>query len=125
MTDHIQYEEALEKELLQITHDLKELGIHNPEVPEDWIATPGEVVDSEPDENIAADRSEDWQERRATLSALETRFNNINRALLKIEGGKYGICEICGDAIEEDRLRANPAARTNKEHINDETNLPA
>jgi len=125
MTDFTKYNEALKTELLQIVDDLKKIGIHNPSVKEDWIATPGEIIDAEPDENIAADRSEDWQERRATLATLETRYNNINRALKKIADGTYGMCEICGDAIEEDRLAVNPAARTNKAHINDEAQLPA
>ena len=117
------YKKILEKELVQITAELKTLGIKNPNNPSDWIATPGEISDAEPDENIAADRSEDWQERRGTITALEIRFNNITRALLKIKNGTYGICEICGDPIEEDRLKANPAARTNKAHINDEALL--
>jgi len=124
MTDHTKYKGALESALLEMTTDLKELGIHNPQVEKDWIATPGEKADGEPDENIAADRSEDWQERRATVATLETRYNNIVRALQKIEEGTYGVCEICGDPIEADRLAVNPAARTNKVHINDEVQLP-
>lgn len=124
MTDITLYKDALEKELAQLVTDLQGLGIHNPNVPSDWIATPGEVTDAEPDENVAADRSEDWQERRGTVATLEARYNNINRALLKIENNTYGMCEICGDPIEADRLEANPAARTNKAHINDEASLP-
>jgi len=125
MTDTTQYKKILESQLTQITTDLQELGIHNPKIKEDWVAIPDEVIDAEPDENIASDRREDWQERRGTLATLETRYNNINRALEKIENGTYGVCEICGEPIEEDRLGANPAARTNKAHINDEAQLPA
>lgn len=125
MMNTTHYKELLEAQRVQITTDLKGLGIHNPEIKEDWIATPGEKIDAEPDENIAADRREDWQEHRATLSALEARYNNINRALKKIEDGVFGTCEICGESIEEDRLDVNPAARTNKAHINDEADLPA
>ena len=125
MTDIKKYEESLQLDLTQITDDLKELGIHNPQINEDWIATPGGDIDTEPDANIAADRAEDWAERRATLATLETRFNNINRALKKIEEGTYGICEIGNEPIEEDRLAFHPSARTCKAHINDETQLPA
>lgn len=125
MIDTSTFKAQLESELAQITADLKDLGIHNPEVQEDWIATPQDVSTQEADENVSADRTEDWLERNATLSALETRYNGIRRALQKIESGTYGICEISGEEIEEDRLRANPAARTCKAHINDEQDLPA
>ena len=39
------------------------------------------------------------------------------RELKKIEEGSFGVCEINGDKIEEDRLLANPAARTCKKHL--------
>lgn len=115
----------LETELAQITTDLNALGIHNPEVEEDWVAIPQDVATQEADENVSADRTEDWLERNGTLAALETRYNNITRALEKISNGTYGVCEISGEQIEEDRLEANPAARTCKAHINDEQDLPA
>lgn len=117
-------QQQLIDEQKQITHDLQELGIQTPGTPEDWIATPEAASTIEADPNLVADRSEDWQAKQAEVDALETRLNNINRALKKIETGRYGICEISGDAIEEDRLCANPAARTNKAHMNEEATLP-
>lgn len=116
---------ALETQLADVKEELAQLGIHNPEVPEDWIATPGEEIDAEADENVAADRVEEWDERRATLAVLETRYNNIVRALAKIGENTYGICEVAGEEIEEERLRANPAARTCMAHKDDESSLPA
>lgn len=114
--DLTQQKQALEKMLSRVTEALRELGIHNPNVPEDWIAVPDEKSDAEPDSNIAADRVEEWDERRATLSVLETEYNDIIRALEKIENNTYGICEISGEPIEEERLRAYPAARTTAKH---------
>jgi len=119
------YKEKLQQELKELTDELGDLGIHNPQVKEDWIALPQDVETSEADENVGADRAEDWLERTATLGALETRYNNITRALGKIEDGSYGVCELCGASIESDRLDANPAARTCKAHINDEQDLGA
>lgn len=113
----------LEEMLEEVTAELKTLGIHNPLVDADWIATPAEEMDREPDLNEAADRVEDWEERRATLSVLETRYNNIKRALEKIEAGTYGICEISGEPIEEERLAAYPAARTKREYADNERNF--
>jgi len=34
----------------------------------------------------------------------------IDEALRKIENGTYGICELCGNEIEEERLKARPVA---------------
>lgn len=113
----------LEADLNAVTNELRSLGIHNPEVPEDWIATPSEQMDAEPDSNVAADRVEDWDERRATLSVLETRYNNIMRALKKIEDGTYGTCEVSGEPIEPERLAAYPAARTCMAHADEESKL--
>jgi RNA polymerase-binding transcription factor DksA len=51
---------------------------------------------------------------------LEVRYNEIKSALKKIEEsapGAYGLCEVGGEQIEEDRLEANPAARTCKAHM--------
>ncbi|MGQ0793246.1 MAG: TraR/DksA family transcriptional regulator [Deltaproteobacteria bacterium] len=35
----------------------------------------------------------------------------IDEALRKIEDGSYGVCDICGDDVGEDRLRAMPFAK--------------
>ena len=51
------------------------------------------------------------------LKELEIRYNDIKDALDKIEKNKYGICEVSGEEIEEERLIANPAARTCKAHM--------
>ena len=39
-------------------------------------------------------------------------IGDIDAALERIKKGTYGACEACGNAIEEARLEANPAART-------------
>ena len=38
-------------------------------------------------------------------------LEEIEDALLRIELGEYGICEVCGRPIELDRLEVMPAAR--------------
>lgn len=124
MTDHNAMKARLEQMLAELTSELNELGIHNPAVAEDWIATPDGVATGEADPNVSADRAEDWEQKRVVLTELEARFNNVNRAIAKFDAGTYGVCEISGEAIEADRLEANPAARTCKAHINDEQSLP-
>jgi len=120
---HENHKAALEALLAQVTEELQSIGVHNPENEADWVATPGEGSD-EADTNDVADNAEEWEERAATLALLETRWNDIRRALSKMENGTYGICEISGEPIEEERLAANPAARTCIAHREDESTLP-
>jgi RNA polymerase-binding transcription factor DksA len=116
-------EQALAVMLDEVTRDLKEVGIHNPDNENDWIAVPGETAD-DPDMIDVADAGEEWEERASTLALLETRWNNIRRALKKIDQGTYGTCEICSNPIEDARLDANPSARTCIAHREDESILP-
>ena len=123
--DTTAYKAKLEDELERVTDELKTLGVHNPDNPDDWVATPeDETGESEADENIVADRIESLDERVSTLALLETEYNNINVALKKIEGGTFGICEVGGEAIEPDRLDALPSARTCIAHKEEEAILP-
>ena len=110
----------LEEELDKLNTEMKELGVKNPEVKGDWVERANDLDTVSADLNDVADRTEEYDERRATLATLEGRYNNIRLALKKITDGNYGICEVSGEPIEEDRLEANPAARTCKAHM-DET----
>lgn len=65
-------------------------------------------------ENIElANSLESESNKEVVLNQLENRLIDVVRAMGKIESGTYGICEISGEQIEEARLKANPAARTN------------
>lgn len=121
--DTLKYKEQLEANLTELQKELSSIGIHDPSNPQSWIAIPEGVDANEPDIDMVADVVEDWDERRATVAALETEYNNITRALEKLAHGAYGTCEVCGAPIEEDRLGADPAARTDKAHMNDEATL--
>jgi RNA polymerase-binding transcription factor DksA len=83
-----------------------------------WEATPDTDMMNQSDDNDAADRFEDFEERTSMLNTLQARLTDVKDALIKIENGKFGICEVSGEKIEDDRLEANPAARTNKAHMN-------
>lgn len=47
---------------------------------------------------------------------LETRIEEVEAALARIDEGSYGRCEVCGKDIEPERLEARPATRYCKEH---------
>ena len=73
-------------------------------------AEPGDVqFDEESGEGGTAtvDRERDLALSAQALNAVE----EINYALHKIETGRYGVCEGCGQLIVKDRLEALPYAR--------------
>ncbi len=117
------YTHALQAELDALILELKSVGIHNPENPSEWIAVPDGVDASQSDSDLLADVVEEWDERAALVATLERRYNDITRALEKVNAGTFGNCEVCGAAIEPERLDANPSARTCKAHMNDESTL--
>jgi len=118
-----EFKTQLETELKQVTEELQRIATLNQETG-DWVAVPDPTELDSADENVEADAVEEWNERRALMVQLETRYRNIVRALEKIEADTFGICEISGQPIEEERLRINPAARTNLANMDREKELP-
>ncbi len=113
------FKEKLSEELALIEQELGELGFKNKATGE-WEAT-GDTLDvTTPmaDSNESADQLEEYEERREETDALQARHSEVKHALEKIERGTYGACEEGADhPIEEERLEANPAARTCKRHM--------
>lgn len=122
MSQH-EFKEKLEQELKTVVLELQTIAAQSPETG-DWVAIPDTTDNFSADSNVQADTTEEWNTRRAIVSQLETRYQNITRALTKIEDGTYGICEISGSPIEPERLAVYPAARTNIENADCEKELP-
>ena len=108
------YKIKLEEEKKLLMEELGSLG--KVDKTGDWEATPEVSLKNQDveDDGDMAERSEDYEERSSVLDPLEIRLADVNKALSKIEKGDYGICESCGNNIEEDRLEANPSAKTCK-----------
>ncbi|MCX7820340.1 MAG: TraR/DksA family transcriptional regulator [Brevinematales bacterium] len=52
------------------------------------------------------------------LSASQKKMlEEIRRALQRIKDGTYGVCQVCGSEIEEERLEAIPYADKCKKHM--------
>lgn len=117
------YQSKLTQMLDDVVMELKSVGIHNPQNEADWIAVPEGVDANQADSDLVADVVEEWDERASLVATLEHQYNDITRALSKLKEGTFGICEIGQEHIEEDRLAANPSARTCKAHMNDEGSL--
>lgn len=116
-TDTQKFKQKLEKELADLEKDLKTVGRVNPANPKDWEALPPTKTLDESDPVDVADDIEKYEENTAVLKQLEIRYNEVKKALEKMENGSYGKCDICGKEIEPERLLANPAATVCKTHI--------
>lgn len=111
------FKERLVAEKATLEAELLTVGRRNPSNPADWEPVPQEVG-QESDPNDQADLMEGLGDNTAILRDLENRYNDVLAALARIEDGTYGVCSVSGEAIEEDRLEAEPAARTCKAHLN-------
>ncbi len=63
----------------------------------------------------SVDAAADIYEREKTLAIIQTleeKLAAIGRALKATERGVYGICEVCGQAIDPGRLEVMPHTRT-------------
>lgn len=112
--DH--FKRKLETEKAELLSQLAEVGRRNPDNPSDWEAKPSEPGESA-DENVAADNIEEYEDNAAILNTLEARLKGVRSGLDKIKHNVYGTCQVCNKEIGLDRLEANPAARTCKEHM--------
>lgn len=74
---------------------------------------------SVPDQH-PADVASELLERSVDFSVLEmteAALKEVEAALRRLEKGKYGICEVCGEPIDEARLEILPEARYCVEHV--------
>lgn len=113
----------LEDELARIEGELATVGRKNPDNPADWQPVPPAQDDAATESDEIADKIEDFEQNTAILKQLEIQHTGIKMALERIANGTYGKCEISGEDIEEDRLDANPSARTCKAHMAEESTL--
>ncbi|MEX0919262.1 MAG: TraR/DksA C4-type zinc finger protein [Parcubacteria group bacterium] len=111
------FKEMLLSEKKLVEKELEDVGQRNPDNPDDWEPKPARTGTPQADENTAADSIEDYKDNTAILNTLETRYKEITSALERIESGTYGLCEVCGKEIDEERLTANPSAPTCREHM--------
>lgn len=65
------------------------------------------------DEHVADLGTETFEREKAEsiLIATEAHLADVERAVAKLEEGRYGICETCGRPIPDERLEARPATR--------------
>lgn len=108
-TEH--FAEMLTEEKKKLESEMSSIGRKNSCVPDDWEAVPQETG-AEPDSIDHASDVTLNEENSAILADLEARYDTVLFAEKRIVEGTYGVCEVCGETIEEERLVADPAATT-------------
>jgi RNA polymerase-binding transcription factor DksA len=73
----------------------------------------GDQVDPEEDE---ADESVAADEQVGIRDEIRSRLEDVRSALNKIKNDNYGVCEECGEPIEEEILEIVPESRLCKKH---------
>jgi len=98
------FEERLQRERARL------LGSTQPDAPSDMpgLADPGDAADVAKEQVERATRNTLTEGDRAQLA-------QVNRALLKLAEGSYGLSDLTGDPIPIARLEALPWATTNVE----------
>ena len=118
-TDTSTYKEKLQAEREVVEEQLQKIGVKNNLNPNAWEAAEKDLNDEEPsDRTETAETLTEYGDDVMIVNSLKARLMEINDALEAIEQGKHGICKVCIQNIENDRLDANPAASTCKAHMN-------
>lgn len=112
MTNIHELKNMLLEERTRLIAELSGVGHKNPEIEGDWEPSAPDLNNPTADINDVADSIEAFEGNAAIEVELEARLLEVESALARIEANTYGICRICGTAIEEARLHANPAAPT-------------
>lgn len=114
--DYSIFKSRLEEERQKLINDLSSLGVQDKRNKDDWSATEDFDID-QADEGEVAEVEEEFSKNKALILSLNTRLKEVNSALKKIDDGTYGVCSVCNNPIESDRLEANPASITCKLHM--------
>lgn len=118
-TNITEFKNMLLAEKARIEGEMAGIAHKNPEVAGDWEPSAPDLNNPTADINDVADSIERFEDNAAIEVELEARLVEVNDALTRMEEGKYGVCRVCGNKIEDARLHANPAAPTCIAHRED------
>lgn len=104
------FKKQLEKEKKRLTKELTSFAKRDKNLKGNWRAKFPVFGNDRSHKDENAEEVEAYSSLLSVEYNLENRLKDINKALEKIEKGKYGICEICNASIELERLRVAPEA---------------
>lgn len=113
----LKFKDKLEEEKNLLENELGTVSSRNPSNKDDWEPKKVDMDINQADRNEVADELEEFGNNTAITIDLEIRLAEVKTAIEKINNDNFGVCEVGGEEIEEDRLEANPAAKTCKKHI--------
>ena len=111
------YKAILESELVRLNSELESIGTKDEATGTVWNSVQREGGAPSDREEIA-ENLDVFENQGNIISILEVEKNEVVLALERIEKGTYGVCEIDGKEIEQERLEANPSAKTCMSCIN-------
>lgn len=106
----------LEAQKKSLQKELESFATEDKNLKHNWEAKFPSREDADKDES--ADDAQEYDNALSLEHSLELKLKDVNVALEKIEQGIYGVCEKCGQPIEEERLMAAPEARLCMKHNN-------
>ncbi len=89
----------------------EELATHGKKIDNKWQGD-SESKGEEADPSDAADNIEELVTNVPLVSELDKRHKEIDAALERMDKGTFGVCSVCKEPIDIDRLEANAAAKT-------------
>lgn len=104
MADFSELYQRLKEEKAQLSEKLGQLRASGQPMPERREGSPFGKREEE------ADGAFELEKRLALEKGLREALGEIERALQKCEAGTYGLCDSCGQPIEQARLEALPQA---------------
>jgi RNA polymerase-binding protein DksA len=103
-----EFRRLLEAERNRLSEELEAIEEHLPEVEQVSVDASGGY-----DEDLADIASDTFEREKgiAIENSVQDLLQQVEEALGRIDEGTFGICEMCGQPIHPDRLRALPYAR--------------
>jgi RNA polymerase-binding transcription factor DksA len=99
----------LEEQKESLVKELGSFATKDPNLKHNWDTKYPNNPDGDKDDE--ADEAQEYDNKLSLEYSLELNLKNVNIALEKIAGEKYGTCENCGKEIEKERLEAIPEAK--------------
>jgi RNA polymerase-binding protein DksA len=98
---------SLLKEKSELEKELAGFAKKDDKIKDNYRSDFPEFGDSEEDNalEVAA-----YSDQLSIEHTLETKLRDLNKALKSIADGKYGICQHCGNPIQEQRLLVRPTS---------------
>jgi DnaK suppressor protein len=105
--------QALEKEKKELLEGLNSFASKDKNLEGDWDT---KYQDMGNDWDSNSQEVTEYATKIPIEHELELKLQNVEDALGKISKSTYGICEKCGEPIDEERLKADPSARNCVQH---------